>query len=403
MSTFNSYAALLSPAALMMASCGSAQAPETSSQSTVAPADRPAPAIEETPFTVSAHGEFDEPWAMAIEPETGRIFITERPGTLKFFNPETGKGGAITGGLPEVDYGGQGGLGDIAFGPDHAQDGTIYLTWVEAGDDDTRGAVLGRGTLVCDEPSSCVIENLDIIWRQVPKLSGRGHYSHRIAFSPDGEYLFLTSGDRQKGDPAQDLSNNLGSVLRLLPDGSAAPGNPFAEKGGVSDQIWSYGHRNLLGLQFDEDGHLWDLEHGPAGGDELNLVEPAKNYGWPLVSDGDHYNGDPIPNPSTRPDLERAAISWNPVIAPGDFIFYRGDMWPEWNGQALIANLKTKSISRVSIDDAMRGTEESRYDFDNRLRDIAEAEDGSLWVIEDGKGGRLLHLTAAKNASSAEQ
>jgi glucose/arabinose dehydrogenase len=162
-----------------------------------------------------------------------------------------------------------------------------------------------------------------VIWRQVPKVTGRGHYSHRIAFAPDGQYLFLSSGERQKFDPAQDLGVNLGKIIRLLPDGSPAPGNRSPTVVAFPRR-WSYGHRNVLGLKFDAQGRLWDLEHGPAGGDELNLLEPGKNYGWPLVSDGDNYDGTPIPRNATRPDLAAPAISWNPVIAPGDFVFYSG-------------------------------------------------------------------------------
>src|SRR5690606_6544129 len=181
------------------------------------------------------------------------------------------------------------------------------LTWAEAGEGDTRGAALGKGTLVCEQADACTVDGLSVIWRQQPKVTGRGHYSHRIAFSPDGQYLFLASGDRQKMEPAQDLSNNLGSVLRLTLDGKPPPGNPFANRGSPSDQIWSYGHRNILGLQFDAQGRLWDLEHGPAGGDELNLVVQGENYGWPVVSDGVHYNGDPIPDHNTRPEFHAPA------------------------------------------------------------------------------------------------
>jgi glucose/arabinose dehydrogenase len=220
----------------------------------------------------------------------------------------------------------------------------------------------------------------------------RGHYSHRIAFSPDGKHLFVASGDRQKMQPAQDLRANLGKVVRLLPDGTPAPGNPFAAKGGVSAEIWSFGHRNVLGLRFDLEGRLWDLEHGPAGGDELNLVKPGTNYGWPLVSNGNHYSGKAIPRHASRPDLAAPAISWNPVIAPGDFLFYSGKLWPEWKGQALIAGLGSGGLVRVRID-GERAVEVARYPLGNRFREVVEAEDGSLYVLEDGPGGRLFRLT----------
>ena len=340
-------------------------------------------------------GTFDEPWGAAFAPGTSLLFITESGGTIKIKDVKNGRLATLTG-LPKVDYGGQGGLGDIAFFPSEAapgfQDRTIYLSWVEAGGTDTRGAVVGRGTVRCWVADECTVEKLQVIWRQDPKVTGRGHFSHRLAFSPDGKFLFMASGERQKFTPAQDLSVNLGKIVRLNLDGTPAPGNPFADKGGTSAQIWSYGHRNLLGLQVDAKGQLWGLEHGPAGGDELNLVKPGQNYGGPLVSDGDHYDGKAIPRHATRPDLAAPAIGWNPVIAPGDFIFYSGKQWPEWKGQALIAGMAFKGLVRVRIDGA-RAAEQTRYPLDKRIREIREAPDGALYLLEDGSGGRLLRLS----------
>ncbi|BBC73735.1 dehydrogenase [Altererythrobacter sp. B11] len=384
-------ATILSTALIGLASCGAAPSGEkTAEPSESASEASPQPTGE--PFSVAAHGSFNEPWALAIEPGTNRIFITERPGTMKFYDPASDTTGTVTGDLPKVAYAGQGGLGDVAFAPDYATSKAIYLTWAEAGDGDTRGAAMGRGTLNCSSATSCTISDLKVIWRQVPKVTGAGHYSHKIAFSPDGRYLFLSSGERQKGDPAQDLGTNLGKVLRLNLDGSPAAGNPFTDRGGVSAEIWSYGHRNVLGLQFDAQGQLWDLEHGPKGGDEINLVKEGQNYGWPIVSNGVNYDGSPIPDHSTRPEFAAPAISWTPVIAPGDFIFYSGKLWPEWRGQALIPGLATMALVRVSFDGA-KGTEQARYPFDRRLRDIVEASDGSVWIAEDGEDGRLLRLT----------
>jgi len=380
----------LSPLAVALASCGSAA---TGEKATAAAAETAAP------FKVETLTQFDEPWAMAFDEGTGTLFVTEKKGAIRFRTPD-GRLGTVSG-VPEVDYGGQGGLGDFIFAP--GQTGktldrrVVYLSWAEAGDGDTRGAAVGKADLVCEAPTRCALQNLAVIWRQTPKVSGRGHYSHRLRFSPDGKYLFIASGERQKFTPAQDLGTNLGKVIRLLPDGTPAPGNPYADKPAPTNQIWSYGHRNILGLAFDPQGRLWDLEHGPAGGDELNLVKPGANYGWPLVSDGDHYDGKPIPRNSTRPDLAQPAISWNPVIAPGDFIFYTGDMFSAWKGQALITGLVATGLVRVKID-GEKASEEARYPMENRIREIRQSPDGAIWLLEDGEGpdsGHLLKLTAA--------
>lgn len=344
-----------------------------------------------------SYGSFAEPWALAFEPGTDNAFITEKAGTIRIRTPG-GQLGSVSG-VPEVDYGGQGGLGDFAFAPDYESSGTVYLTWAEAGDGDTRGAALGKAKLVCEDEAhaNCALDGLEVIWRQTPKVSGRGHYSHKIAFAPDGKTIFLASGERQKGDPAQDLHSDLGKIVRLDLDGNPAAGNILADENVANPEIYSYGHRNILGLHFDAEGRLWDLEHGPKGGDELNLVLEGRNYGWPIVSDGVNYNGSNIPNHSTRPEFEAPKIGWTPVIAPGDFLFYTGDMFPAWKGDALIANLKTMSIVRVAMGgiDSRTGREANRWDLGERLREIVQGPDGALYVLEDGENARLRKLTPA--------
>jgi glucose/arabinose dehydrogenase len=382
--------AALSLSALALASCANAETGESTGDSTVAASE------SATPFTTREVATFEEPWAIAFAPGTDVLFVTEKAGALKFVDTASGTTGTVTG-LPEVAYGGQGGLGDVAFLPAEASatlgGRTIYLSWAEAGADDTRGAVVGKGTLVCGAPTACTIEGLGVIWRQAPKVTGRGHYSHRISISPDGKYLFIASGERQKMQPAQDTTNNLGSIVRLNLDGTPASGNPMAEKGGVTAEIWSYGHRNILGLDWDAQGRLWEIEHGPAGGDELNLVKAGANYGWPLRSDGDHYNGDPIPDHSADDGFAKPALGWTPVIAPGDMLIYSGAMFSAWQGEALIPGLGSMALVRVAFD-GENAREVTRYTFDRRLRSIAQGPDGAIWVAEDGKDARLLKLSA---------
>lgn len=379
---------------MFLASCGSGTLGDNTATSTPAPTGSPPVADTDVRFAQEQLATFDEPWGAAFAPGTSVLFVTEKAGTLKFFDMANKRVGTVNG-APTVDYGGQGGLGDIAFLPAEASNAlgtrTIYLSWAEAGQNDTRGAAVGRGKLVCAADNSCRIDNLNVIWRQ-PKVTGRGHFSHRLAFSPDGRYLFVSSGDRQKGDPAQDTSNNLGSIVRLNLDGTPASGNAFSGQAGKAQDIWSYGHRNTLGLAFDPSGQLWNLEHGPAGGDEINRIERGKNYGWPLVSAGDNYDGSPIPDNDTRPDLTGPAITWNPVIAPGDFIIYDGTMFPALRGQAIIGGMKPTVLVRVAFD-GDSATEVKRYPMERRIREVVEAPDGSILLLEDKAGARLWRLT----------
>ncbi|WP_072672725.1 PQQ-dependent sugar dehydrogenase [Erythrobacter sanguineus] len=382
------YLAALSLPTLMLASCGYAKTGAESGESATLATDGAA-------FQVAEMATFAEPWAIEFAPGTPILFVTEQAGTMKFLDTASGTVGTVSG-LPEVAYGGQGGLGDIAFLASEASAElgrrTIYLSWAEAGADDTRGAVVGKGTLVCAEAEACAIEGLDVIWRQTPKVTGRGHYSHRISISPDGEYLYIASGERQKMQPSQDTSNTLGTIVRLNLDGTPAAGNPMADKGGVTAEIWSYGHRNILGMDWDAEGRLWEVEHGPAGGDELNLVQRGANYGWPIRSNGEHYNGDPIPDHSADDGFAQPVISWTPVIAPGDMILYSGEMFGAWQGQALIAGLSTQALVRVAIEgDSAR--EVARHEFDRRLRSVEQGPDGAIWIAEDGEDGRVLKLT----------
>ncbi|WP_240654943.1 PQQ-dependent sugar dehydrogenase [Croceicoccus ponticola] len=383
------------PALLLLASCGMGNSTAQGGQ----PVENALPmgdVAADSVFAIKAFGTFEEPWAMAFVPGTDVLVVTQKAGSIRGIDTATGRTFAITG-APKVDYGGQGGLGDIAFLPSESAASltprTIYLSWAEAGNGDVRGAAVGRGNLICDDAGDCAILDLKVIWRQNPKVSGRGHYSHRLAIAPDGQHLFVSSGDRQKLDPAQDTSNTLGTIVRLNLDGTPAPGNPLADKPDADAAIWSWGHRNVLGLTFDAKGQLWELEHGPAGGDELNLVVAGKNYGWPVVSNGQHYDGRDIPDHATRPEFAVPVISWDPVIGPGDLLFPSDRMFPELAGKAVAAGLVAEALVVIDVSEA-KARELARYGIGNRVRAIAEGRDGALWVAEDGPDATLWRLTA---------
>jgi aldose sugar dehydrogenase len=330
---------------------------------------------------------------MAFLPGPGtRALITEKKGKLKLLWNETGRVGDVAGG-PAVDYGGQGGFGDVVLHPDFARNRLVYLSWVEAGGGGDRGAAVGRARLVEEAGKGVRLDGLQVIWRQTPKMSGRGHYGHRIAFGPDGK-LYISNGDRQEFTPAQDMGGTLGKIVRLNDDGTVPRDNPFASRGGVAAQIWSLGHRNPLGIAFDSRGRLWDVEMGPKGGDELNLVLKGRNYGYPIVSNGDHYDGKDIPDHPTRPEFEAPKAWWTPVISPGDMIFYSGSQFPQWKGDILIAGLSGKALIRVDVD-GDKAREAERWDMGERIREVEQGPDGSVWLLEDGPTGRLLKLSPA--------
>jgi glucose/arabinose dehydrogenase len=345
-------------------------------------------------FTTTELAAFDSPWAAAFLPGTPWLAVTEKRGTLKLRDMTTGRVIDVAG-TPEVLDEGQGGLSDVVPAPgfDGKGNRTLYLTWAEAGEGSTAGAAMGRGRLEVDG-GSARLAGFEVLWRQQPKVEGRGHYSHRIAFSPDGRYLFLSSGERQAMTPAQDLGVNLGKILRLDLDGKAAPGNPFADRGGVSAQIWSYGHRTALGLAFDGQGRLWESEMGPKGGDEVNLIEEAANYGWPLVSNGSHYDGTPIPDHAPGDGYAAPKVWWDPSISPGSLMVYSGTLFPGWAGDAFVGALSGEALVRVDLDGTSAKKAE-QWPMGARIREVESGPDGAIYVLEDGSGGRLLRLAPA--------
>jgi len=372
------------------------------------------------PFTITqVASTLELPWRIAFLPD-GRMLVTEKVGRVQLITQQ----GAMTevAGVPASYYQGQNGMLGVFLSPHYAKDQNVYLTYAEPGEYGG-GLALGRGKLVLNGDQA-KLDGFEVLWRQMPKGKG-GQEGAQIAFSPDGKYLFLTVGERQRFTPAQDPNQPAGKILRLTLDGKPAPGNPMEGKTGASSiplidpasdseaakkaptvstytfpepntivaETWTSGHRTPYGLAFAPDGRLWEIEHGPRGGDELNLIEPGKNYGWPLVSYGVNYNGVAIPSPDTRPDLAKPVVYWTPVIAPGNIMFYKGNIFPKWKGNALIAGLATKSIARVTFDGKGGASVVERWSIGKRVRDVAEAPDGSLWMLEDARPGGLYRLT----------
>jgi aldose sugar dehydrogenase len=373
------------------------------------------------PFTLTQVAEFKLPWRIAFLPD-GRMLVTEKVGPVWLVTQKGEK--TPVGNVPPVLWQGQGGMLGVFVSPKYATDHSVYLTYAEPGDEQgTSGLALARARLAIGTDTAA-LEGLQVLWRDMPKGRG-GQFGAQIAFSPDGQYLFLAVGDRQRMTPAQDPNTEVGKILRLTLDGKAAPGNPMAGKTGAAtrplinpprdtevaktapvigtytvegpnlapSETWSSGHRTPYGLAFAPDGRLWEVEHGPRGGDELNLIEPGKNYGWPLVSYATNYNGVPIPSPDTRTDLAMPVIYWTPIIAPGNLTFYNGTAFPQWRGSALMSGIATQTLNRITFDGKGGATPAERWSVGHRIRDVEVAPDGSVWLLEDNNPGGLFRVT----------
>ncbi len=373
------------------------------------------------PFTMTQVTTLNLPWRIAFLPD-GRMLITEKVGPVWVVTQDGTKTPVAN--VPAVRYGGQGGMLGVYLSPTYASDHNVYLTYSEP-DDGGNGSSLALAMARLDlSGGKASLEDLKVIWRD--GAGGRGgQFGGAIAFSPDHRFLFLTVGERQRMTPAQDPNSPLGKILRLTLDGKPAPGNPQAGKIGAASvpiinpprntelaktapvvytytfpgpnltpsETWSTGHRTPYGLAFSPDGRLWEVEHGPRGGDELNLIEPGKNYGWPLASYSVNYDGTPIPSPDTRPDLTKPVIYWTPVIAPGSLTFYEGRMFPQWNGSALIGGMGSETLNRITFDGKGGATPAERWAVGHRIRDAAVGPDGAIWLIEDANPGGLFRLT----------
>jgi glucose/arabinose dehydrogenase len=398
---------------LVLASCGN------STSTTAQPRGG-----SEQPFVTSQVTSFDSPWAMGFLPGSNMAIVTEKPGRIWLVDLRTGQKQPVSG-APRVVVSNQGGLLDVKQSPTFATDSFVYLTYAEPSPNGGSGLALARAKLV-HGAAGARLEGFIVLWRD-PEGGLGGQFGAIVVFAPDGRSLVLSSGERQRFTPAQDPSQPLGKILHLTLDGKPAPDNPMAGRTGaptvlVTDppadteaaknapgrrvawpgpnltpaETWTLGHRNPYGLAFDAAGRLWETEMGPRGGDEVNLILRGRNYGWPLVSEGENYDGVPIAKPSTRPDLEQAKLWWVPSISPTSLLIYTGDLFPQWKGSGFIGTLTGKGLVRVTFsgDRAQKAAEWAMPRA--RIRWVGQGPDGAIYVLEDGRGGRLLRLTPAQ-------
>ena len=335
---------------------------------------------------VTLTNALEHPWGLAFLPD-GRMLVTERPGRLRI----VGKDGTLSAplaGVPTVAADGQGGLLDVALAPDFAQSRTIYLSYSEPGDGGSAGTSVARARL-----GDNGLENVQVVFRQEPKVSGGAHFGSRLVFARDGN-LFITTGDRQNRPFVQDLTKLQGKVVRIRPDGTIPPGNPFVNREGARPEIWSYGHRNIQGAALHpETGQLWTVEHGARGGDELNAPKAGKNYGWPVITYGRDYSGAPIGEGQRKEGMEQPVHYWDPSIAPSGLMFYTGNRFPNWRGNLFVGALGFQLLARLELDgERVRAEERLLEEMDRRIRAVVQGPDGFIYLLTDEDNGRILRL-----------
>jgi glucose/arabinose dehydrogenase len=347
---------------------------------------------EKTKFKVETMAAgLENPWAITFLPD-GRKLITERPGKLRLLDKD-GKLSEVPG-VPEVAAVGQGGFLDVVIAPDFEKSQRIYFTFAEP-----RGIVNGTAVAharLAGEGGKSKLEDVTVIFRMEPGRGGGFHFGSRLAFAPDGN-LFVTLGERNAMQPAQDLTGHLGKVVRIAPDGSVPKDNPFVKREDVRPEIWSYGHRNPQGAAIHPvSGKLWTNEHGARGGDEINIPEAGKNYGWPVISYGRHYSGAKIGEGTHKEGMEQPIHYWDPSIGPSGMAFYTGDAFPAWKGNLFIGAMPLRHLQRLELDgEKVVHEERLLIGLGERIRDVRQAPDGTIWVLTDGRSGRALRLSPA--------
>jgi glucose/arabinose dehydrogenase len=368
---------------LLITECHAQASPAQSGPAQRSPQPKPTHGVVTVETIASG---LEHPWALAFLPD-GRILVTERAGRLRMVAP-SGRVSEPLDGVPKVQVGGQGGLLDVAIDPKFTENRLVYLSYAEPGEGGASTAV-ARGRL-----GEAGLENVQVIYRQVPKVEGNGHFGSRLVFADDGT-LFVTQGDRQGyREQAQDLDSGLGKLVRIHPDGSIPADNPFRGTSGARPEIYSYGHRSVQAAALHpETGRLWTVEHGARGGDELNHPEAGKNYGWPVITYGRDYSGARIGEGTAKEGMEQPVYYWDPVIAPSGAVWYTGDRYPGWTGSLFIGSMQPGALVRLTVENG-RVTKEERHlaELGDRIRDVQQGPDGLLYVVTDEGDGRLLRV-----------